>query len=71
MVLDLEEEEKNRIYEGGKGTWPPPSTEIYQPSFKCGKKRKSRIDTDYPCLLLQEGPCHDPLPVVILLAALE
>ena len=51
--------------------WPPPSTEMYQPSLSCGKKRKSRIVMDYPCLLLQEGPCHDPLPVVILLAALE
>ena len=34
-------------------------------------KKKSRIATVYPCLLLQEGPCHDPLPVEILSAALE
>ena len=28
-------------------------------------EKRSRTATPYPCLLVQEGPCHDPLPVVI------
>ena len=71
MVLDLEEEETKIDYmKAGRGRGPHQVRNyISRPSIVV--KRKFRIATVYPCLLLQEGPCHDPLPVVILLAALE
>ena len=68
MVLDLEEEEKKIEYmKTGRGRGPHQVRKyISRPS-----KKKSCIATVYPCLLLQEGPCHDSLSIVILLAALD
>ena len=64
-----EEERKIRDMKAGRGRGPLQSRRYNgRPPVTI---KKSRTATLYPCHSHQEGPCHDPLPVVILLAAIE